>query len=164
MLKGVLLGVGVLLVTAVALLAGALYGNRVPLTREPGLKERLSIYLGRNVAETGPGARLPELGPLMLRGEPATLAREVAEVCRSLGWEAVAVDPESLTVSAEGVTPLLRFVDDVSIRLVPAGGAVEARVRSASRVGRGDLGANARHVMDLRAALRARGLTADDAR
>jgi uncharacterized protein (DUF1499 family) len=160
--KALLLTAGVVLAMAAALIAAALYGNRVHLMRPPGPMARLATYLGQNVAVTGAGARLPELRPIVLRGEHHGLLDAVAQACRELQWRHVRVDPAARRVDAQVVSALFRFVDDVSIELRDAGDAVEARVRSASRVGRGDLGANARHVMDLRAALAARGLTEND--
>jgi uncharacterized protein (DUF1499 family) len=120
------------------------------------------LYLTRNVVRTGPDARLPELAALYLRGNAHALLEELAATCRDLGWREVRVDRDAMTVRAEVVSALFGFVDDVEIRLLDADAvALEARVRSASRVGRGDLGANARHVMDLRAAVRARGILLD---
>lgn len=52
-------------------------------------------------------------------------------------------------IAAEFETPLMRFVDDVEFR--KADDAVH--VRSASRVGKSDLGANAKRIEQLRAAL-----------
>ena len=157
-----LLVAAVVLVLALALIAAALNGNRVSLTRPPGAMVRLAIYLGQNVATTGAGERLPELRPLLLRGERGALLDALAQACRELGWQQVRVDSASARVDAQVVSAMFRFVDDVSIELRDGGDPVEARVRSASRIGRGDLGANARHVMDLRAALAARGLTGND--
>jgi len=34
------------------------------------------------------------------------------------------------------------------VRLVPDGDVIKVELRSASRIGRGDLGANTRHVLD----------------
>jgi len=51
-----------------------------------------------------------------------------------------------------------RFVDDVELRLDVAGKTIH--VRSASRVGRGDLGVNRKRVELLRDLLKARGLGA----
>lgn len=162
MLKSLLLVAIVVVVIAVALVAAALIGNSVPLTHPPGAMARLALYLGQNIATTGAAQPLPELRPLVLRGERGALLDALAQACRELGWQEVRVDRAVARVDAQVVSALFRFVDDVSIELLDAGGAVEARVRSASRIGRGDLGANARHVMDLRAALAARGLTEND--
>jgi uncharacterized protein (DUF1499 family) len=149
----------VLAALAVVLPAGAIALNRVPLTQPPGIAARLVLYLGSNVAQTGPDAQRAELRPILLAGERAALLQAIAAACRGLGWRNVRVDDTS--VRAEVVTPWLRFTDDMQARLLPAAeGLLEARVRSASRVGRGDLGANARHVMELRAALARAGVLA----
>ena len=47
-------------------------------------------------------------------------------------------------------TPVLRFRDDVRVRLEKAEGGTWLHARSASRIGKGDLAANARHLRDLR--------------
>ena len=150
----------VLVALAILLPAGALALNRVPLTQPPGIAARLALYLGSNVAQTGPDAQRAELRPILLAGEHAALLQAIAAACRGLGWRNVRVDDTS--VRAEVVTLWLRFTDDMQATLLPAAdGLLEARVRSASRVGRGDLGANTRHVMELRAALARAGVLAD---
>ena len=52
-------------------------------------------------------------------------------------------------------TPLWRFQDDVHIRVEPDPATDRAvlLIRSESRVGKGDLGTNTRHVLDLYAQL-----------
>ena len=60
---------------------------------------------------------------------------------------------------AESTTRIMRYVDDLELLLDPASGRVD--VRSASRVGYGDMGANAARVEALRTLLRSRGLLAD---
>lgn len=55
---------------------------------------------------------------------------------------------------AEFTSLLLRFVDDVEFRFDPASSVIH--VRSASRIGRSDLGANRRRVEGLRAKWAAR--------
>ncbi|MEZ6064423.1 MAG: DUF1499 domain-containing protein [Planctomycetaceae bacterium] len=54
---------------------------------------------------------------------------------------------------AEFVTPLLRFVDDVEFHLEPTASVIH--IRSESRVGKSDLGANRRRLEELRAAWQA---------
>jgi uncharacterized protein (DUF1499 family) len=151
----------VLAALAVVLPAGAIALNRVPLTQPPGIAARLVLYLGSNVAQTGPDAQRAELRPILLAGERAALLQAIAAACRGLGWRNVRIDDTAASVRAEVVTPWLHFTDDVRARLLPAAdGLLEVRVRSASRVGRGDLGANTRHVMELRAALSHAGVLA----
>lgn len=165
MLAKILLGAAAVALLALGAVAAGLIANRPPLLERPGPWARLSIYLSRNVAATGPEAALPELRPLLLDGDRPRALEAVAGAMRSLGWRAIRVDDQAGTVHAEVVTRWLRFTDDVRVALREAGhGRVEARVRSASRIGRGDLGANARHVMDLRAALGAAGALAGEPR
>ena len=52
-------------------------------------------------------------------------------------------------IAAEFTTPLMRFVDDVEFRKAD----VAVHIRSASRVGKNDIGANAKRVEQFRAAL-----------
>ena len=64
---------------------------------------------------------------------------------RVLGLEQFTV-PHELGSSA-GTTRIFRFVDDVVVRVRPAeGGGAIVDVRSKSRDGRGDLGANAARI------------------
>ena len=52
-------------------------------------------------------------------------------------------------IAAEFTTPLMRFVDDVEFRKADT----VVHIRSASRVGKSDLGANAKRVEQFRVAL-----------
>jgi uncharacterized protein (DUF1499 family) len=56
-------------------------------------------------------------------------------------------------IRATRTTRLFRFVDDVLLLLEPAGGGTRIQARSASRVGRGDLGQNRRNLAELWRAL-----------
>ena len=137
----------VLLLLPPALLTGALLLNRPPLFAPPGLLERLRTYLQTNIAETRPEHPFPELRtPLVPVDEAAAQAAVVAAMQR-LGWS----DVQGMRgeVRAVVVTPLFRFRDDVTVRLEEAGGGTLLHARSASRVGKGDLAANARHLRDL---------------
>lgn len=72
------------------------------------------------------------------------LARNVA---RKQGWRILREDPQALRFEAEAHSVLFGFVDDIVVRVDPVG-ASEALldVRSASRVGFSDLGANAKRI------------------
>jgi len=138
-----------------ALLAGALVLNRPPWLAPPGPWARLALYLTTNVAETRVDHERPELRPIELPLDLASARALVLDAMRGLGWRNVRADGD--TLRAEVVTSLLRFTDDVSVGLEPVPQGVRVQVRSASRIGRGDLAANTRHVLDLYAALAAGG-------
>ncbi|MGB3633440.1 MAG: DUF1499 domain-containing protein [Rubrobacteraceae bacterium] len=52
-------------------------------------------------------------------------------------------------VSATRKTGLLRFTDDITVRVVERASGSEAHFESASRVGKGDLGQNPRNLEEL---------------
>jgi uncharacterized protein (DUF1499 family) len=89
-------------------------------------------------------AAYPEIRPLLLAA-PLPRVREVArEVVRASGWELVAAT--DTTLEATDTTPWFGFKDDVVIRLRQTADGVRVDLRSASRVGRSDVGTNAARI------------------
>lgn len=90
------------------------------------------------------------IAPLALRSDgPATMVR-LAQIIESMdGAQIVERRPDYLY--AQFTTKLMRFVDDTEFWFDPAAGVVQ--VRSASRVGRKDLGVNRARIEALRARL-----------
>lgn len=136
-----------LLLLPLMLAAGALIWNRPPILDEPGPLERLKIYLTTNLAETRIDHPRHELRPLQLELTDTQARSAILQAMERLGWSEVRTDAE--VMRAIVVTPLLRFKDDVEVRLEPGNGNLLVQVRSESRVGRGDFAANTRHVIDL---------------
>ncbi len=144
----------VLITAPVLALVGGLLANRVPLLAPPGVGERLATYLTTNVAETSAAPRFPELAEPRFAVSPDRLSAATAEAMDALGWQRTS-GPAAGEHQAVVTTRLWRFRDDVLARVEPAGeGGSRLVIRSSSRVGRGDLGANARHVLDLIAQVR----------
>jgi uncharacterized protein (DUF1499 family) len=85
------------------------------------------------------------------RVEPAVAWAAVREAVAGLPRTRIA-DEAPGYLRAESRSALFRFVDDLELALEP--GARRIAVRSASRVGRSDLGVNRRRVERLREALR----------
>lgn len=77
-------------------------------------------------------------------GEDALL--QALQAADELGWEIVSTDPESGVFEARQTTAIFRFVDDIVVRIRPSDGGSLIDVRSKSRVGRGDVGANAARI------------------
>ncbi len=141
-----------IIVLPLVLAAGALLLNRAALFAPPGPLARLATYLGSNVAELQPQAALPELRPGVYPVKPELLCREVAAALDTLGWDWR--QTHDCRYQATVTTPLLKFTDDVTVTVEPVGEAsARLYVRSAARIGRGDFGANRRHVLDLVAAV-----------
>jgi uncharacterized protein (DUF1499 family) len=106
--------------------------------------ERLKTYLTTNVAETQEGHVFPELRSPLFATEAKATQDAVVAAMRSLGWREVQViDGE---VRAVAVSALFRFRDDVTVRLEATEGGTLLHARSASRIGEGDLAANAKHL------------------
>ena len=65
-----------------------------------------------------------------------------------MGWEIVATDPAAGRIEATARTFWFGFRDDVVVRLTPVGDRTVLDVRSVSRVGKGDVGTNAKRVRE----------------
>jgi uncharacterized protein (DUF1499 family) len=90
------------------------------------------------------------IAPLALKGEVTDAWASARDVIAGLARTRVITEtPEYL--HAECQSALLGFVDDVELHLHASDGLIA--VRSASRLGFGDLGVNRRRIEDLRAAL-----------
>ncbi len=76
--------------------------------------------------------------------KPAKLFWRAFEVAKDMGWQIVAYDPREGRIEATATSFWFGFTDDIVIRVRPAG-KLGARldIRSKSRVGVSDLGANA---------------------
>ena len=61
-------------------------------------------------------------------------------------WTILAYQQESGEIKAEAKSLVFRFVDDVVIRVTSQAASTVVSVRSASRIGRGDFGQNARNI------------------
>ena len=97
------------------------------------------------------------IAPFTITGDADAAWRTLREVLEAEPrMEIVAADARYL--HAVATTRILRFKDDLEFLLDRDAGTIG--VRSASRVGYSDLGANRRRVESLRAALAARGVVA----
>jgi len=89
----------------------------------------------------------PDIQPAILEGvAPADAFERVEAAVAQLGWEVVASEPTEGRLEATDTTRFFGFKDDVVVRLRAEGGGTRIDVRSKSRVGMGDVGANAARV------------------
>ena len=109
-------------------------------------------YPGAEFAAAQHGA-YADLAPIQLGLDPDRCFAETRRAAESLGWEIVADEPAAGRIEATQTTRLFRFVDDVVIRVRPAEGGCRVDLRSKSRDGRGDLGANAARIRAFRRAV-----------
>lgn len=96
--------------------------------------------------------------PFVAFGKPIKLYWRAMSVVNSLGWHVVAADPTEGRIEATDTSFWFGFTDDIVIRIRPAG-KLGARldIRSKSRVGESDLGANARHIREFIKGIKATG-------
>ncbi len=91
-------------------------------------------------------AAYPDLLPLLLPVPADQAFARALRVAAAMGWSGVTADGAALRIEATATTLLFGFKDDVVIRIRPEGQGSRVDVRSASRVGLSDIGANAARV------------------
>lgn len=111
-----------------------------------------------NVAETRPDAADSLLRPLRTPASLEAAATAVIEAAAGLPrWSHVrrTDQPGQVELAFTRTTRLFRFVDDVTVWIDDRGDYRLVRARSASRVGKADLGQNPRNLRELFRAMRA---------
>ena len=88
----------------------------------------------------------PDLRPLELPAPPATAFVRALDAAKGMGWHIEAADAATGRIEATATTPWFGFRDDVVIRVAPAPAGSRIDVRSVSRVGKSDLGTNAKRI------------------
>jgi uncharacterized protein (DUF1499 family) len=88
----------------------------------------------------------PDIGPLHLDLPPSQALDRTLAAARSMGWEIVASDPAQGRIEATATTFWFGFKDDIVVRLAAEGTGSRVDVRSLSRIGRSDVGANAQRI------------------
>ena len=152
----------VVLLVVVAVAAGQLgflqgtrptdLGVRDGRLKPPSMTEN-SVTSQASLYPDHPQRKYADIAPLPVKGEgPATIAQIKAIVEGMDGAKVVKSEPGYLY--AQFTTRLMKYVDDVEFWFDPAANVIQ--VRSASRVGRGDLGVNRKRIEAVRAALQAR--------
>ena len=106
-------------------------------------------------AEAQQRAAYPDLRPLVMAADPVDVFAQALEVAESLGWEVVSASEGEGRIEATATTLWFGFKDDVVVRIRADKDDDGSRVdlRSVSRVGGGDLGANAARIRAFIAAL-----------
>jgi uncharacterized protein (DUF1499 family) len=115
-------------------------GGLIPREFDPaGAQEILEAY--------------PRLQPILLEQGPDEALGLALRAATNLGWTVLDSSPPAgrtgigrIEASARSLT--FGFVDDITVRIRPAVNETRIDVRSASRVGRHDFGANARRILD----------------
>jgi uncharacterized protein (DUF1499 family) len=88
----------------------------------------------------------PDIKSLIVKSPPQKTVQRAIDAARASGWEIVASDAPSGRIEATATTTWFGFKDDVVVRIRPEGSGSRVDVRSVSRVGEGDVGANAKRI------------------
>lgn len=89
----------------------------------------------------------PDLRPLRVEAPPDVVFERAVALARAHpGWEVTRVDEAARTLEGVARTRVFDFRDDFVVRVRPEGSGARVDMRSRSRVGRGDLGANAQRI------------------
>jgi uncharacterized protein (DUF1499 family) len=113
-------------------------------------------YDGRETAELQKKG-YPDLGPLVLKMPVQVAFNRALDAAQAMGWDIAGSDAAAGRIEATATTLWFGFKDDIVIRVTPEGAeGVSSRVdvRSKSRVGRSDIGANAKRIRAYLASLR----------
>lgn len=88
----------------------------------------------------------PDLAPIETPLAPDLAFAKARRAAEELGWEIVWQDASVGAFNAVERSAVFRFVDDVTVRVRAEGDGARIDVRSKSRDGKGDLGANAARI------------------
>jgi len=101
----------------------------------------------------------PEIQPMMLDLEAVQAYQMALRIAKELGWRIVDATPPNLRgdgvahIDATDRSLVFAFVDDIAIRIRPLANQTRIDIRSVSRIGRHDFGANARRIRKFIAAV-----------
>lgn len=110
-------------------------------------------YDGPAVAEQQRAA-YPDIQSLVVSADEVTVYEEALQLVESMGWEIVDSSGVDLRIEATDTTLLYGFKDDIVLQFTRMPGGTQIDMRSKSRVGRSDLGMNARRIRKFLAKLK----------
>ena len=91
-------------------------------------------------------AAYPDIAPVLLLQPPREAFAKAVAAAEAMGWEVVGRDAAAGTLEAVDTTKWFGFKDDIAVRVVPTPNGSRIDIRSKSRVGRSDIGTNARRI------------------
>jgi uncharacterized protein (DUF1499 family) len=169
--RGATLGLALGLVITLAFLAIAVPSGKLPPINDittdtmnpPQFVTAPSLPANRGRDMSYPGASFaarqrrgyPTLAPLHVDMPPNEAFQRVQAAARHMpGWEITRTEPAARALEGVATTRLFRFKDDFVIEVRPQDGHSIVQMRSKSRDGKGDIGANAARITAFFAALK----------
>ncbi|MCE2453736.1 MAG: DUF1499 domain-containing protein [Nitrospinae bacterium] len=122
-------------------------------TRNPPVFQA-ALRKGAKNPPTYEGARIarlqkkayPDIKPLTFQTPKEEVFKRAQDAARAMGWHVVSSKPTEGRIEAYDATFWYGFIDDIVIRITSSNGKTRLDIRSKSRVGVGDIGANARRI------------------
>jgi len=102
-------------------------------------------YPGEEVAKQQKEA-YPEIRPLIFRKTSNEVYPIALEKAKEMNWEIISANPRQGRIEAVDTTFWFGFKDDIVVRLAEVNDQTRVDVRSKSRVGKSDVGTNARRI------------------
>lgn len=103
------------------------------------------VYEGARIARLQRKA-YPDIKPLVFPTSKEEVFQLALKATHTMGWHVVSSKPTTGRIEAYDTTFWYGFIDDIVIRITSNGGKTRLDIRSKSRVGVGDIGANARRI------------------
>jgi uncharacterized protein (DUF1499 family) len=113
-------------------------------------------YEGAKVAEQQKQA-YPDVTTMHSALPPAELFARVTKTAADSGWQVVDSMPQEGRLEATATTRMFGFKDDIVVRVLASQNGSDLDIRSMSRIGRSDVGANAARIRGFMEKLRAAG-------
>jgi uncharacterized protein (DUF1499 family) len=88
----------------------------------------------------------PDIVPRLMKVLPEQAFEQALQTAREMGWETVDAKSKDGRIEATDTTFWFGFKDDVVIRITPVPDGSRIDVRSLSRVGKSDVGTNAKRI------------------
>ena len=114
-------------------------------------------YKGAEIAEKQKQA-YPDIGPITSNLSPPELFVKAEAAARAAGWDIAAADVQAGRIEATVTSLIYGFKDDMVIRITPAAGGSQLDMRSMSRMGKSDVGMNAKRIREFVGSLKAVGV------
>jgi len=110
--------------------------------------DKLWAMMTTNDITAGEDTPYEGIEPVGLEGRPEDVLDRVRQAFEAGGsnWKTHVVDPQEHRLEGTVATRVFGFVDDVTVWLDEVEGGYRVMARSRSRIGRGDLGQNARNL------------------
>jgi Protein of unknown function (DUF1499) len=96
-----------------------------------------------------------DLKPILTRKAASAVIADAERLAKERGWVIAKADPDKGVLEATASVSLIKFQDDIVLRVTPTEDGTGSRVdmRSVSRIGMSDLGVNAKRIHEFLAAL-----------